>query len=54
MWLNPLAEELILVIRRWAKDRGISHAAKGHLSPYAWMLLAVYYLQAMLLKISSL
>eukprot|EP00913_Durusdinium_trenchii_P010054 g9434.t2 len=26
-------------------DRGISHAAKGHLSPYCWMLLAIYYLQ---------
>ena len=27
------------------QDRGISHAAKGHLSPYCWMLLAIYYLQ---------
>ena len=45
--LNPAAAELILLARRWAKDRGISHAAKGHLSPYAWMLLAIYYLQAL-------
>jgi len=39
------AKELILLVRRWAKDRGISHAAKGHLSPYAWSLLAIYFLQ---------
>ncbi|CAE7031734.1 tent2-a, partial [Symbiodinium natans] len=43
--LETRAGELILLVRRWAKDRGISHAAKGHLSPYSWMLLAVYYLQ---------
>jgi len=43
--LDPRAGDLILLVRRWAKDRGISHAAKGHLSPYSWMLLAVYYLQ---------
>jgi len=41
----PVAAELLLLERRWAKDRGISHAAKGHLSPYCWMLLGVYYLQ---------
>lgn len=43
--LNPQSKELILVIRRWAKDRGICHAPKGHLSPYIWSLLVVYYLQ---------
>lgn len=43
--MDPVAIELILLVRRWAKDRGISHAAKGHLSPYSWMLLAIYYLQ---------
>eukprot|EP00913_Durusdinium_trenchii_P010052 g9433.t1 len=37
--MDPVAIELILL------DRGISHAAKGHLSPYSWMLLAIYYLQ---------
>jgi len=39
------AKELILIVRRWAKDRGISHAAKGHLSPYLWGLLTIYFLQ---------
>jgi len=43
--LNPQSKELILLIRRWAKDRGICHAPKGHLSPYVWSLLVVYYLQ---------
>lgn len=39
------AKQLILLVRRWAKDRGICHAAKGHLSPYVWTLLAIYFLQ---------
>lgn len=39
------AKELILLVRRWAKDRGICHAAKGHLSPYMWGLLSMYFLQ---------
>eukprot|EP00438_Fugacium_kawagutii_P025246 Skav201300 [mRNA] locus=scaffold1317:139251:167953:- [translate_table: standard] len=43
--LNVQSKELILLIRRWAKDRGICHAPKGHLSPYMWSLLVVYYLQ---------
>lgn len=38
-------KELVLLVRRWAKDRGICHAAKGHLSPYLWTLLVVYFLQ---------
>ncbi|CAE7658445.1 cid16 [Symbiodinium pilosum] len=43
--ISPRSKELILLIRRWAKDRGVCHAPKGHLSPYVWSLLAVYYLQ---------
>lgn len=43
--LEPRAKDLILLVRRWARDRGISHAAKGHMPPYAWSLLAIYYLQ---------
>jgi len=39
------AEALIVLVRRWARDRCICHSAKGHLSPYAWSLLAVFYLQ---------
>lgn len=43
--IEPRAKALALLVRRWAKDRGMCHAAKGHLSPYAWTLLAMYFLQ---------
>jgi len=43
--IDSRARDLILLVRRWAKDRGVSHAAKGHLSPYAWSLVAIYFLQ---------
>lgn len=39
------AKELISLVRRWARDRGISHEAKGHLSSYSWSLLAAFFLQ---------
>lgn len=45
-FIEPRATGLTLMVRRWAKDRGLSHAVKGHLSPYCWTLLAIYYLQA--------
>mmetsp|Transcript_137942 Transcript_137942/g.243272 ORF Transcript_137942/g.243272 Transcript_137942/m.243272 type:complete len:514 (-) Transcript_137942:44-1585(-) len=44
--MDPRAKSLILMVRRWAKYRGICHAAKGHLSPYAWSLLVIHFLQA--------
>jgi DNA polymerase sigma len=44
--MDTRARELILLVKRWAKDRGICHAAKGHLSPYAWSLLCIFFLQA--------
>jgi len=40
--LDPRAKQLILLVRRWAKDRGICHAAKGYLSPYHWSLLVIF------------
>lgn len=43
--LDPRAKALALLVRRWAKDRGICHAAKGHLPPFAWTLLTIYFLQ---------
>eukprot|EP00929_Paragymnodinium_shiwhaense_P018933 TRINITY_DN13068_c0_g2_i1.p1 TRINITY_DN13068_c0_g2~~TRINITY_DN13068_c0_g2_i1.p1 ORF type:complete len:510 (+),score=106.15 TRINITY_DN13068_c0_g2_i1:148-1677(+) len=39
------AKELILFVRRWVRDRGISHAAKGHLGPYVWTVMTIYFLQ---------
>mmetsp|Transcript_53262 Transcript_53262/g.98351 ORF Transcript_53262/g.98351 Transcript_53262/m.98351 type:complete len:529 (-) Transcript_53262:41-1627(-) len=44
--MDPRAKSLMLMVRRWAKYRGICHAAKGHLSPYAWSLLVIRFLQA--------
>jgi len=44
--MDPRAKELILLVKRWAKDRGVCHAAKGHLSPYCWSLLCIFFLQA--------
>lgn len=43
--IDKRARALVLIVRRWAKDRGICHAAKGNLPPYAWSLLAIYFLQ---------
>jgi len=43
--IDTRARSLVLLVRRWAKDRGVCHAAKGHLAPYAWSLLAVFFLQ---------
>eukprot|EP00933_Yihiella_yeosuensis_P053210 TRINITY_DN51405_c0_g1_i1.p1 TRINITY_DN51405_c0_g1~~TRINITY_DN51405_c0_g1_i1.p1 ORF type:complete len:568 (-),score=107.08 TRINITY_DN51405_c0_g1_i1:62-1765(-) len=43
--LEPRAQDLALLVRRWAKDRGVCHAARGHLPPYAWTLMVVFYLQ---------
>jgi len=44
--MDPRAKSLILLVKRWAKDRGVCHASKGHLPPYAWSLLTIYFLQA--------
>lgn len=43
--VDARALDLILLVRRWAKDRGLSHAARGHFSPYIWTLLTIYFLQ---------
>jgi len=43
--VEPRVEELILLVRRWSRDRGIAHTAKGHLPPCAWNLLVVFFLQ---------
>ncbi|CAK0814322.1 unnamed protein product, partial [Prorocentrum cordatum] len=43
--MDARARALVLLVRRWAKDRGVCHASKGHLSPYQWSLLTIYFLQ---------
>lgn len=44
--LDARTRGLVLLVRRWSKDRGVCHVARGHLPPYAWTLLAIFYLQA--------
>lgn len=43
--IEPRSRALILLVRRWAKDRAMCHISKGNLSPPAWSLLVVYFLQ---------
>lgn len=43
--IEPRAQELVLLVKRWAKDRGICHASRGNLAPYCWTLLTIYFLQ---------
>eukprot|EP00928_Gymnodinium_smaydae_P039445 TRINITY_DN26947_c0_g1_i1.p1 TRINITY_DN26947_c0_g1~~TRINITY_DN26947_c0_g1_i1.p1 ORF type:complete len:473 (+),score=62.54 TRINITY_DN26947_c0_g1_i1:94-1512(+) len=43
--LDVRARELILLVRRWARDRGVSYASQGTFSPYVWTLLTVFFLQ---------
>ena len=40
--MEPRAGELILLVKRC----GDCHAAKGHLSPYPWALLSIFFMQA--------
>jgi len=44
--MEPRARALMMMVRRWSKDRAVCHVAKGHLHPYAWSLLTVFFLQA--------
>jgi DNA polymerase sigma len=43
--IDARARDLVLLVKRWAKDRGLCHSSRGHLSPYAWTLLTIYFLQ---------
>jgi hypothetical protein len=43
--MDARAKALVLLVRRWAKHRGLCHTSQGHLSPYAWSLLTISYLQ---------
>jgi len=52
--IDPRAKDLMMFVKRWAKDRGICHASKGHLSPYMWNLLVMYFMQVGVEKEGSL
>lgn len=42
---DPRLTDLMLLVRRWARERGISRSSFGFLPPYAWSLLTVFFLQ---------
>lgn len=44
--LDSRVLELALLVKRWAKDRGIAYASQGHLPPYVWHILTIFFLQA--------
>lgn len=44
--LHPLVSDVILAVKLWAKSEKIVGAPSGHLSSYAWSLLAIYYLHS--------
>lgn len=41
----PLSKNLIIAVKKWAKDHEICSAAEERLSSYAWTVLAIFYLQ---------
>ena len=43
--IHPAFHQLIYTIKHWAKRRGVASPSDGSLSPYAWSLLAINYLQ---------
>eukprot|EP00928_Gymnodinium_smaydae_P004518 TRINITY_DN11530_c0_g1_i1.p1 TRINITY_DN11530_c0_g1~~TRINITY_DN11530_c0_g1_i1.p1 ORF type:complete len:526 (-),score=79.16 TRINITY_DN11530_c0_g1_i1:265-1638(-) len=43
--LHPRGASFTSFLRRWARDRGIAYAAKGHLGPFAWTVLSLAFLQ---------
>jgi len=45
MSLDPRARSLCFAIKYWAKRRSVNDPYRGSLSSYAWVLLAIHYLQ---------
>lgn len=43
--VEPTTKLLVQLVKRWAKDRGLCHAAKGHFPLYVWTILTVFFLQ---------
>jgi len=42
---TPLSGQLVVLVQSWARERGINCPARGNLSPYAWIVLVLFYLQ---------
>lgn len=44
---------LIVMVKEWAKRRGIADASNGTLSAYAWANLVIFFLQQPLFRLSD-
>eukprot|EP00928_Gymnodinium_smaydae_P054020 TRINITY_DN37872_c0_g1_i1.p1 TRINITY_DN37872_c0_g1~~TRINITY_DN37872_c0_g1_i1.p1 ORF type:complete len:526 (+),score=126.92 TRINITY_DN37872_c0_g1_i1:130-1707(+) len=42
---EPCSRDVFWLVRHWAKYRGICHGSQGHLTPYLWSLLVIFFLQ---------
>ncbi|CAE7517325.1 TUT7 [Symbiodinium microadriaticum] len=43
--LDDRVKELVILVKLWAKDRGVCGASRSHLSSYALTLMAIYFMQ---------
>jgi len=43
--LHPIVSRLGIAVKLWAKENGVCGARHGHLSPYSFVLMVIYYLQ---------
>lgn len=43
--VDPVAKNLMLAVKMWAKDNHVCSAADERLSAYAWVILTIFYLQ---------
>lgn len=51
--LDARVRPLVVVIKQWAKRRGVADASNGTLSAYAWANLVIFFLQQPLFKTAS-
>jgi len=42
---TPFTNQLVMLVQHWARDRGISYVAEGSLSPFAWTVLVLFFMQ---------
>ena len=42
---DPRVRKLIVLVKTWAKRKGIGSSSSGHLSSYSWSLMVVFFLQ---------
>ncbi|XP_071730592.1 UTP:RNA uridylyltransferase 1-like isoform X1 [Rutidosis leptorrhynchoides] len=43
--IDPRLRQLVIIVKKWAKSRGVNDAFKQTLSSYAYVLMCIYFLQ---------